>query len=303
MASFSIVDEHYRRNWTTRERWGAMMSHRERVMRVLSDARGQAVASTQAGASPKRIGNRMSSLCMLGVGNGNDIDLVRLADEFERIVFVDLDQAALERAVMRLENNTNGHIECCCPFDLTGILPELQAWLPRRQPADAELLAVMQSAQVASRPEIGTFDLVASTCVLTQLIDSVYMALPTEHPKCVDLVIAVRNRHLELILELLNPGGVGVLLTDFVATETAPELAQLNEMVLPQAAMKWIKERNFFTGANPFAIRDYYNRSRPPGPFAQDVQVKGPWRWDIGAKQLAVCAVTFRRGTESGRLD
>jgi hypothetical protein len=131
--------------------------------------------------------------------------------------------------------------------------------------------------------------------MLTQLIDSVYMALRTEHPRCVELVMAVRNRHLEIILQLLNPGGVGVLVTDFVATETAPDLAQLDELLSPQVAAKWIEERNFFTGANPFAIRDYYNRSCGPGPCTTDAQVKGPWRWDIGAKQLAVCAVTFRR--------
>jgi hypothetical protein len=69
----------------------------------------------------------------------------------------------------------------------------------------------------------------------------------------------------------------------------------LDEVLLPRAALKWIEERNFFTGVNPFAIRDYYNRSREPGPRAEDAQVKGPWRWNIGAKQLAVCAVTFRR--------
>ena len=131
--------------------------------------------------------------------------------------------------------------------------------------------------------------------MLTQLIDSVYMALPTEHPRCIELVMSVRDRHLEIILELLKPGGVGVLVTDFVATETAPELAQLDELLLPYAAAKWIEERNFFTGANPFAIRDYYNRSRGPGPCTSDAQVKGPWRWDLGAKQLAVSAVTFQR--------
>jgi hypothetical protein len=164
-----------------------------------------------------------------------------------------------------------------------------------RNPTDAEITTVVQSARRAPRPNVGSFDVVASTCMLTQLIDSIYMALPTEHPRCVELVMSVRDRHLELVLELLKPGGVGVLVTDFVATETAPELAQLDELLLPHAAAKWIEERNFFTGANPFAIRDYYNRSRGPGPCASDAQVKGPWRWDIGAKQLAVCAVTFRR--------
>jgi hypothetical protein len=240
-------------------------------------------------------GESGKTLCVLGPGNGNDIELTRLAQEFEKIMLVDLDEAALARAVARLDEDRAGRVERISQVDLSGILPVLESWVRHRNPPDAEITAVVRTAMAARRPEVGTFDVVASTCMLTQLIDSVYMALQTEHPRCVELVMAVRNRHLEIILELLNPGGVGVLVTDFVATETAPELAQLDELLLPQVAAKWIEERNFFTGANPFAIRDYYNRSRGPGPCATNAQVKGPWRWDIGAKQLAVCAVTFRR--------
>jgi hypothetical protein len=279
MSVNSIIAEHSRRNATTVGRWDAMASHRGRVMRVIGEARGES----------------RKTLCVLGPGNANDIELGRLARDFEKIALVDLDEAALARAVARLNDDRAGRVERFSPVDLSGILPVLQSWVRHRNPTDAAITAVMRSAAAAPRPEVGTFDVVASTCMLTQLIDSVYMALSTEHPRCIELVMAVRDRHLEIILELLNSGGVGVLVTDFVATETAPELAQLDELLLPRAAAKWIEERNFFTGANPFAIRDYYNRSRGPGPCASDAQVKGPWRWDIGAKQLAVCAVTFRR--------
>jgi hypothetical protein len=240
-------------------------------------------------------GDTGRTLCVLGPGNGNDIELAKLARDFERIALVDLDESALARAVSRLNEVECRRVERHSPIDLSGTLPVLESWVRRRNPTDADISAVMRSVGVAPRPDVGSFDVVASTCMLTQLIDSVYMALTTEHPRCIELVLAVRNRHLEIILELLNPGGIGVLATDFVATETAPELAQLDELLLPQAAVKWIEERNFFTGANPFAIRDYYNRSREPGPCAVEAQVKGPWQWDIGAKQLAVCAVTFRR--------
>jgi SAM-dependent methyltransferase len=256
-----------------------MTSHRARVMRLLVEA------GSQAG----------QSLCILGPGNGNDIELATLAREFETVTLVDLDEAAVARAVGRLDEDEVRRVKPFSPVDLSGILPILESWMSHRNPTDAEITAVVRSARGAPRPNVGSFDVVASTCMLTQLIDSVYMALPTEHPRCVELVMSVRDRHLEIILELLKPGGVGVLVTDFVATETAPELAQLDELSLPQAAAKWIEERNFFTGANPYAIRDYYNRSRGPGPCASDAQVKGPWRWDIGAKQLAVGAVTFRR--------
>jgi hypothetical protein len=279
MITTSITEEHARRNATTRERWDAMASHRARVMGLIAEARG----------------GTGKTLCVMGPGNGNDIELAKLARDFEKIALVDLDEAALARAVARLDENLVGNVRRYCPIDLSGILPVLESWVRHRNPSHAEISGVMRTALAAPRPDVGAFDVVASTCMLTQLIDSVYMALPMEHPRCVELVMAVRNRHLEMILELLNPCGVGVLVTDFVTTETAPELAQLDELLLPRAATKWIEERSFYAGANPFAIRDYYNRSREPGPRAENAQVRGPWRWDIGAKRLAVCAVTFRR--------
>ena len=279
VAVISIIDEHRRRNATTWGRWDAMTSHRARVMRLLIEARREAGRS----------------LCILGPGNGNDIELARLAREFERVTLVDLDQAAVARAVGRLDKDGARRVKQFSPVDLSGILPVLESWMRHRNPTDAEITAVVRSARAAPRPNVGSSDVVASTCMLTQLFDSVYMALPTEHPRCIELVVSVRDRHLEIILELLKPGGVGVLVTDFVATKTATELAQLDELMLPYDTANWIEERNFFTGANPFAIREYYNRSRGPGPCASDAQVKGPWRWDLGATQLAVSAVTFRR--------
>jgi hypothetical protein len=285
MITTSIIGEHARRNASTRGRWDAMASHRARIMSLIEESRGE----------------NGRTLCLLGPGNGNDIDLARLAGDYEKIALIDLDEAALARAVAALDEKQSERVLRYCPVDLSGILPALESWVRNRNPTEEQISTVKRSVVAAPRPDVGTFDVVASTCMLTQLIDSVYMALPTEHPRCVQLVTAVCNRHLEIILELLTPGGRGLLVTDFVATQTVPELAQLDELLLPQAATKWIEERNFFTGANPFAIRDYYSRSREPGPCAADVRVNGPWRWDIGDRQLAVCAVTFRR--TGGRPD
>jgi SAM-dependent methyltransferase len=256
-----------------------MAPHRARVMQLLVEARREAGRS----------------LCILGPGNGNDIELARLAREFDVVTLVDLDQAAVTRAVGRLDKDGIRRVKQLSPIDLSGILPVLESWMRHRNPTDAEITALVRSARGAPRPNVESFDVVASTCMLTQLIDSVYMALPTEHPRCIELVMSVRDRHLEMILELLKPGGVGVLVTDSAATESTTNLAQLDELLPPHAMAKWIDERSFFAGVNPFEIRDYYNRSRGPGPCASDAQVKGPWRWDLGAKQLAVSAVTFRR--------
>jgi hypothetical protein len=99
-----------------------------------------------------------------------------------------------------------------------------------------------------------------------------------------------------MILELLNPGGVGVLITDFVVAEPGHELPPLGELVLtPSSAATAIRQQQFFVGADPFEIRDYYKRLRGPGPTAGDVRLRGPWRWEVGNHWVGVCGVMFRR--------
>src|SRR6185503_19635751 len=101
MVTGSILAEHVRRNWTTRERWDAMTVHRARVMELICGARGEAGRT----------------LCLLGPGNGNDIELARLAHEFERVALVDLDDAAVGRAVSRLNEDEARRVERYCPVE------------------------------------------------------------------------------------------------------------------------------------------------------------------------------------------
>jgi hypothetical protein len=274
-----IADEHRRRNQSTSDRWETMAPHRARVMRLIADARG----------------DFGKSLCVLGAGNANDIDLIQLAECFGRITLVDLDAQSLARAVERLPKEANHVITPCGGIDLTGILSVVVALPTRQTPSDTVVTAALHAARTARRPVIGTFDVVVSTCLLSQLIDSVCMAVPADHPQRHDLIMAVRNRHLDMMVEMLEPSGKGVLVTDFVSTETAPELARLDDAQVPAAAIDWINRRNFFTGTNPYAIRDALRRPSDSGVVLADVQVSPAWRWDIGAKQLAVSAVTFRR--------
>lgn len=171
----------------------------------------------------------------------------------------------------------------------------LETRLPER-PRDSEISAIKRTAMRAPRPVVDTFDVVASTCILTQLIDAVYMSLPTGDPRSVELLMAVRDRHLEMILELLNPCGAGVLVTDFVVAEPGHELPPLGELLLtPSSCAATMRQQEFFVGADPFEIRDYYNRLRGPGPMVDNVRVRGPWRWEVGNRLVGVCGVVFRR--------
>ncbi len=239
-------------------------------------------------------GESARSLCVLGPGNGNDIELGQLARDFERVALVDLDQEAVERAVARLGADGSRHVEQYCPVELTGVLPELESLRISKRRSDAEVSAIKRAMMAAPRPATGSFDIVASTCILTQLIDAVYMSLPRSHPRLAELLMTVRDRHLHMLLEMLNPGGMGVLVTDFFEAG-AKTLMPLGELSLSPSAQTEMRQHDYFVGADPFEICSFYRRLCEPGPMATDISIDGPWRWEVGGKVLGVCAVTFRR--------
>ena len=105
-----------------------------------------------------------------------------------------------------------------------------------------------------------------------------------------ELVLAVRNRHLDLLLESVRPGGFGILISDFVSTMTAPELATLSDREIVEHAKGWLERGNFFTGANPFMVAQHLQNH----PSAANVQLLAPWRWDMKHKQFAVFGCIVR---------
>lgn len=276
MTRTRILQEHSRRNETTRDRWDVMAPHRANVTRLIVGTRGTG-----------------GSLCILGAGNGNDIDLIEIAKHFAHITLVDLDEKALRQLENRTPVTKNCDIAYCGKVDITGTVSHLEEL--HNDASNQDVDAVIELAKNAKIPSIGAFDVVCSSCILTQIIDSVCMALPSNHPRFLELVMAARDRHLGMIVDLLNAGGTGILVTDFVSSTTAPELAHIDEAQLSKTALRWISERNFFTGANPIVLRNFYRTNLTVGPMVQSTELTRPWRWDIGEKQFAVCAVVVKR--------
>lgn len=268
-----ITSEHLRRNRQAQEAWNAYANHRQRVGELLTrgEVRGR--------------------LCVLGSGNCNDLDLARLADTFAEVHLVDLDSQALNLALKRQAVTNRASIVLHGEVDVTGIadqLAELEA------PSDEQIAVVIAAAGRAVLPPLGgPFEVVASVGLLTQLIDSVVMALREEHPQLLALIAAVRRRHLELMLELLPRGGMGLLVTEIVSSETAPELLAVPEAQLAQLAQHWIEQRNFFTGVNPFVLQSLLRSDPALAPSVQQVQLLRPWRWQFVSRTYAVCALRF----------
>lgn len=274
-----ISDEHRRRNRTTREAWELYAGHRRRVAELLA-----------------REGTGGGRLCLLGAGNCNDLDLNRLADAFAEVHLVDLDADALAEGVARQAPRAAERIVRHAPVDVTGIAARLAAWSEGRRPSSDEALDCLRAAEAAPAAELpGPFDVVASVGLLTQLIDSAQLALGKEHPQLVPLMLAIRHRHARLMLELLRPGGAGLLVSEIVSSDTAPELLAVDEAQLPALAARLIQARNFFTGCNPFALQMLFQNDPVLAPRVAQAQLLRPWRWQFVNRVYAVSAARFER--------
>ena len=274
-------------NSVTRKNWELFASHREHTTRLICEA-------------PQRLESSITnpSLAILGVGNGNDLDLKTLATKFAKIHLFDFDVAALKHLQSQQLSDpaVAQSVVVEPPVDLTGASNELENVTDDMPQAKAIELGD-KLRNVSNVLPDRKFDLVVSTCLLTQLLSHVIHCVGDQAEFKNYLMIMIRDGHLKLMSRLVRPAGVGVLVTDFVSSDTLPELNQANTA---QAALKVsrkaIETRNFFTGTNPWAVKDSLSKITPENP-ALPWSIAPPWRWEIGPQRsYAVTAITFSVG-------
>ncbi|TWU22097.1 hypothetical protein Pla52o_31450 [Novipirellula galeiformis] len=269
-----IANVHYKRNEGTFGDRAGFAEHRRHVMGVIAGAAN----STRP------------SLCVLGAGNGNDLDLDILANHFDEICLVDLDTAALQQCVSRLPQAIARRITLKAGVDLSGILPTLDALQAQRSISHDQISELSELArEFPPQIELGRWDVVVSTCLVSQLIDSVVMAVGAEHPGCSDLILSVRDGHLGGIAALTKDRGASILITDFVSSDTLPQLPQVPEAELQSLVHHAVSNRNFFTGLNPAVLLERMH----DWSLRRNVAVKThpAWRWTLGPRCFAVCAI------------
>ena len=197
------------------------------------------------------------SLCVLGAGNCNDLDLIRLASEFQRVTLVDLDREAMEFGVAHQDGPGTIEIVCC---DVTS--DELPAQ---------------------------TFDVVASTCLLTQLFADFDSSVSAEK------YAKTRRRHFLTMLKLMNTAATGIFITDVVSSDTVPDLAGLDSNQIKAGIPKWIHDRNFFTGTNPGVIHHLLTSDDEVASRVSDVKPIDPWLWNPGPRTYVCYGMQFTR--------
>jgi hypothetical protein len=161
-------------------------------------------------------------LCLLGVGNANDVDLDALADRFAEIHLVDIDLPAVTGAVARVTEARRSRFVVHAPVDASGIFHRLEDWA--RTPPAANVIAA--EARVAVQLVVGAlpgrFDLVVSCCLFTQLQLVLLEIVGDQNPRFHEMRAALGWIHVRTLASLLGPGGVALLVTDLTANETYP---------------------------------------------------------------------------------
>ena len=275
------------RNRETREQ-PSFASHREHVMRLISDA--AAAVATRDSTRPQC--DEFPTITLIGAGNCQDIDLPALAASFSEIRLIDIDVAAVDAAVSQLAADVTSRIRIFAPFDIAAPLMSLSVFDSHDTAQRSALLEALESS--ALQNEIPVSDVVVSTCLLSQLIDS---ASQIASPVLLPLIQAIRRGHLVRLLSLTHAAGRALLITDVVSSDTVPELAQTLPAELPKLMFRCLQSGNFFTGLNPAVVQHDLQHVSACVQLCASSRILPPWHWHLGPRSFAVYAVEMvRRG-------
>jgi hypothetical protein len=263
---------------------GHFLEHRARLTREI-DARAPEGGSGR--------------LCLLGVGNGNDVDLEALATRFREIHLVDIDSEAVGRARARVTEPSRSRLVVHAPIDGSGLFGRLEEWShtpPGSQAVEQEVQAAVGRV-VGALP--GPFDVVVSCCMLTMLQLVLLEIVGDGNPRFEELRAAMGRIHVRTLASLLAPGGVALLVTDLTASETYPLLDELPRDADLRALMTdLVAVGNVIHAAHP-GLLSFEIRRDPALKAAYAVRFPiGPWIWHNGpAKTFLVYAIeiTCRR--------
>ena len=274
-----ILREHRRRNSKSRAYWENYATHREIItQQILS------VAPSDSG------GNACGAICLLGAGNCNDVDLLRVATAFDQIHLVDFDNEALAHAYDTATDELRRKLRLHS-MDTSGIAEQLANWTAQPPSHDTYRQSIEAAALAKLDPDPGSFDVVVSCCLLSQLIDSIVLTGVSQDKLFLELLFTIRDRHLDQVWEGTKPNGTAILVSDFISSVALPELEKWTERQLAAAFSHLIDQRNFFTGLNPVVLRNKLAAKNP----SREPTIHGPWIWSVGKRKFGVCSVIAKR--------
>jgi hypothetical protein len=237
---------------------------------------------------------RGGDLCVLGAGNGSDLDLPALGARFAALHLVDLDGEALERCRAGTPPELRERLVLHAGVDLSGFTDRLDEW-GETFPAEAELGRAAQPAIHGVLRRLGrAFDVVVSTCALSQLAVPYHRAWILPAPAWASLHAAITAVHLATIAGATAPGGTGILVFDVLSSKNASELRAL-EGAGPEPLAAFVEEHARRGGRLDPDPRGLLARLGTLGRLVAEPRLTEPWLWNIGAETQLVYGLAFKR--------
>lgn len=282
----TLRQHHASLNQETRSLRDAYASHRNQIMRLIGIAKNASCTD-------------VTRVAVLGAGNGNDIDVASLTQQFDEVHFVDLDGEAIDFACTQsdvIQKRIHRH----CPVDIASPLLEIAEPILQCDVSDRATCINPEWIKRLQQPPplpIPPCDIVVSVGLLSQLMLSIDRAFAHLSPQTVlPLIQTVRCEHFRRVASMLrpasddHPGGVAVFGFDFVSSDSAPQLLNTPDDNLEPLAVKLINNRNFFTGMNPGVLMNELDAN----PVLHTIHIESPWRWKVGSRQYLMMAVLLQ---------
>lgn len=264
-------------NFSSRDAWDVFADHRSQVTSLLQP------------------GSEQACLCILGAGNCNDLALTTLLQIYQAVHLIDIDTDALAQGTARQNAANHARIHCHGGLDLTGMIDRITHWSPNAILSADDIADCIAAPTGCLKGLPGPFEVVASTCLLSQLIKLIVDTLGEDHPQFLEVIQAVRLGHLRLLMQLVSSGGVGILVTDVVSSDSYPALASVPGQNLSQVLVQLIRQGNFFHGVNPAAIVNLFRQDSVLSQQVATLEPVGPWLWNFGPRHYAVIAVKLQK--------
>ncbi|PQO44704.1 hypothetical protein [Blastopirellula marina] len=238
------------RNLDSAGDWKRYASHRRQATRLILEA------------APEKA----TRLCLLGAGNCNDVELTALFKTFGEIHLVDLDKAAMQEGLQRQKSGIQGKAILHGPIDIN---------------------TDQAASQLAG---LGEFDVVASICILSQLIDEIPED-QREKETAVPLAQKIRRRHFDLLAKLAGEKGNIVIANEAVSSDSEPRVATCDPPQLGPLLVELAMQQKLFIGLNPAVLALDLQTLSTDG----ELLTSPPWKWDFGPRTYAVCGHTLKR--------
>jgi hypothetical protein len=241
-----------------RDLWDRYGAHREKLASLIV---------AHAPSTPGR-------LALLGAGNGNDLDLERLAAHFSEIHLVDIDPAALSRAVNRQSAGVRAKLRCHAPVDLTGLYRQLDA---RRRTTPDQLVETGVAQTLAQLPS--DLDVVTSGCMLSQMSWGLRRLFEDDPEELALLDHAMANIHLRVVLGMTRPGGTGLVVADLISSEIYPLDELPADADLGALVRELADNRSAYASSNPTLLKQVLRRDAKLASLCAAPEVGEAWLW------------------------